>query len=79
MSETISATDANRRFSEMLREVDEGKSFVITSHGREIAYLQPAAKARAERDEAYRRLLEHLDSVEPINGGTWTRQELYED
>ena len=79
MSETITATDANRRFAQMLREVDEGKSFIITSHGRPVGRLEPVGKSKLEREVAYRRLLEHLANVKPVNAGPWTRDELYED
>lgn len=79
MSETITATDANRRFAEMLRQVDEGKTFIVTSHGRPVARLEPIGKPRAERAAAYKALLEHLANVKPVNAGPWTRNELYED
>ena len=78
MTETITATDANRRFAEMLRLVDEGKSFIVTSHGRPVARLEPIGKSPAERAAAYEALLEHWAQVKPIEGGRWTREELYE-
>lgn len=79
MSETITATDANRRFAEMLRQVGEGKTFIVTSHGRPVARLEPIGKSQAERAAAYQALLEHLANVKPISAGRWTRDELYED
>jgi prevent-host-death family protein len=33
MATSISAADANRQFSQLLRRVREGHSIVITSHG----------------------------------------------
>ncbi|MBV9518068.1 MAG: type II toxin-antitoxin system prevent-host-death family antitoxin, partial [Hyphomicrobiales bacterium] len=34
MEKAVSAADANRRFSLLLRGVREGHSYVITSHGK---------------------------------------------
>ena len=44
MEEAVSAADANRRFSLLLRGVREGRSYVVTSHGKPIARLIPAGK-----------------------------------
>ncbi len=41
MAETVTARDANQHFSRLLREVAEGKSFVITHRGRSVARLVP--------------------------------------
>jgi prevent-host-death family protein len=44
MEEPISAADANRRFSVLLRKVREGRSYVVTSHGKPVARLIPVGK-----------------------------------
>ena len=44
MDEAVSAADANRRFSLLLRGVREGRSYVVTSHGKPVARLIPAGK-----------------------------------
>lgn len=41
MDQTVSAAEANRSFSRLLREVREGQSFTITAHGRAVARLVP--------------------------------------
>ena len=41
MAETVTARAANQHFSRLLREVAEGKSFVITHRGRSVARLVP--------------------------------------
>jgi prevent-host-death family protein len=41
MDEAVSAADANRRFSELLRNVRNGKSVVVTSHGKAVARIVP--------------------------------------
>jgi prevent-host-death family protein len=77
MKKAISAAEANRRFSHLLREVREGHSFIVTSHGKPVAKITPLAKdAASERTrEAFFRRLE----AQPVrNIGRWTRDELYE-
>ena len=80
---TISAADANRHFSRLLREVKAGGSVVITSHGEPMARLEPATERDAQnaaRDKAREELIAHLRSVQPLNIPiTWTRDDLYED
>jgi prevent-host-death family protein len=41
MNQAVSATDANRRFSELLRTVKKGRSVVVTSHGKPVARISP--------------------------------------
>jgi prevent-host-death family protein len=81
MSKAVSASDANRDFSKLLRGVREGRTFVITSHGAPVARLSPMHHSQTPvRTAAKRVLLERLRtqaSTRPI--GHWTRDELYED
>ena len=44
MEKPVLAADASRKFSKLLREVREGKSYVVTSHGRAVARIVPAEK-----------------------------------
>jgi antitoxin (DNA-binding transcriptional repressor) of toxin-antitoxin stability system len=39
MEKRISAANANRKFSELLRGVRKGKTYVVTSHGKPVAKL----------------------------------------
>lgn len=62
MKRVVSAADANRRFSELLRTVKNGHSVVVTSHGKAVAKLVPvgehertAAGARAALFTSVRR------------------------
>ena len=41
MIKAVSAADANRRFSELLRTVKKGGSVVVTSHGKPVAKISP--------------------------------------
>ena len=82
MDQTISAAEANRSFSRLLREVREGQSFVVTAHGRPVARIVPCD---ADADEARRRaawadLLARLEAQPAAEGEgpRWTRDELHE-
>ena len=72
MDKVIQATEANRQFSHLLRDVREGQSYPITSRG------VPVNTANEARFEARKRLLERLRSQPAIDSGPWTRDELYE-
>jgi prevent-host-death family protein len=82
VEERISAAEANRNFSQLLRGVREGRSYVVTSHGRPIARLVPINEAKAAddrmREAAKRELLRRLESQPVIDIGRWTRDELYD-
>jgi prevent-host-death family protein len=82
IEEKISAAEANRSFSRLLRGVREGRSYIVTAHGRPIARLVPAAQDDAEdqrvRQAALRALLDRVAKQPVIDIGHWTRDELYE-
>jgi prevent-host-death family protein len=78
MSSAISAADANRRFSEVLREVRGGHSYVVTSHGKPVARIVPVDARDPVREAARRTLLARLRSqsrAKPV--GRWTRDEIH--
>lgn len=78
MDQIISAAEANRAFSTLLREVREGHSFTVTAHGKPVARIIPCAAADAAREAARAALLARLDAQPAIEAGRWTRDELYE-
>ena len=78
MDQLISAAEANRNFSQILREVREGRSFVVTSHGKTVARIVPATDERAAREAARAELIARLRSQPVSDIGHWTRDELYE-
>lgn len=79
MDEAISAAEANRAFSRLLREVrEEGRTFVVTSHGKPVAKLVPCGSAEAGREAARTSLLARLARQPAQDVGRWTRDELYE-
>ena len=77
MEKAISAAEANRKFSEVLRGVRAGQSYVVTSHGRPVARIQPVESRN--RSKAKAALLAHLKAQPVRNIGRWTRDELYDD
>ena len=77
MDELVSAADANRNFSAILREVKNGRSYVVTSHGRVVARIVPPTEEQS-RTFAQTALFKRLASQPSVNGGKWTREELYE-
>jgi prevent-host-death family protein len=76
MEKVIQATAANRSLSRILREVAQGDSYTVTSHGRPIARIVPANGKATEA--AKQRLLERLRSQPAMNIGPRTRDELYD-
>jgi prevent-host-death family protein len=79
MPAAISAADANREFSKLLRRVREGESITIMSHGRPVAKLVPVGAEDRVRAAARKALFEHLRGQKPSKRiGRWTREELYE-
>jgi prevent-host-death family protein len=80
MEEAISAADANRKFSRILRSVREGHSVVVTSHGRPIARILPITDHDGRLVQAARSaLLTRLRAEPVVRTRRWTRDELYED
>jgi prevent-host-death family protein len=82
MDETITAAEANRSFSRLLRGVREGHTYTVTSHGQPVAKLVPTDQqdetTRRFRKAAKQALLERLAKQPARNAGSWTRDELYD-
>ena len=79
MEKLVSAADAKRKFSKLLRAVREGKSYVVTSHGRAVARIVPAEKDTGVERGARAALLRRLRSEPVVTIGRWSRDDLYED
>ena len=79
MDRAITATEANQRFSELLRDVQSGESFVVTSRGKPVARVVPVEDTeRAERERRYAELVAILREQPVCVVGPWTRDELYD-
>lgn len=75
----VSAADANRNFSKLLRDVRGGRSFVITSHGKPVAKIVPVDEDVDRREAAKAVLLKRLRTQRGVHIGRWTRDELYDE
>jgi len=78
MEKAISAADANRKFSEVLREVREGQSYVVTSHGRAVARIEPIKEDPRTVAAARSSLFNRLRSERAVKIGRWKRDDLYD-
>jgi prevent-host-death family protein len=79
MDESVSAADANRRFSEPLRTVKNGRSVVVTSHGKPVARITPVIENERAAEAARSALFSRLRAKRTAKAGRWTRDELYDD
>ena len=79
MKRAITAADANREFSSVLRHVRDGHSYVVTSHGRPVANIIPFAAAELVTAAARKMLFARLEAAPALGAARWTRDELYED
>jgi prevent-host-death family protein len=79
MNKSVSAADANRRFSELLRTVKTGRSVVVTSHGKPAARISPVIQDDRAAEGARSALFTRLRKQRVVNAGRWTRDELYDD
>ena len=77
---TITARDANQRFSELLSKVEtEGQGFVVTKHGRPVARIVPVETAKKKLTPEQEAALERLMTTGwPLGIGTFGRDELYD-
>ncbi len=76
MDKYVSATEANQRFSEILREVADGDSFAVLSRGRVVAEITPPKKR--EKKRSTEEFLAELESRPIIHGKPWKREDLYD-
>lgn len=80
---TITASDANRNFSGVMREVANGEQFVIVSRGSPVATIAPMGRNSEERQEAraalLRRLKIQIAEGCPSGPRDWTRDDLYDE
>ena len=78
VAKAISAAEANRSFSAVLREVAGGGSYIVTSHGRAVARILPFQSGDRAREAAREALFDRLANAPAASVGRWTRDELHE-
>ena len=74
---TLSAANANRQFSSVLREVAHGEVITVTSRGKPVATISPAQTATKQRNAAKKMLLARLNKRAAVGTRNWSRDELY--
>jgi len=74
---TVSAADANRHFSSVLRDVASGQVVTVLSRGKPVATIGPVAAKSDQRQVAKNGLLERLNRQPPSGQREWSRDELY--
>lgn len=77
---TISAREANQQFAKLLRQVAEGKEFLVTLRGRPVARITPVAQDSTrmptpEQEAAWQRI---QAMARPLGIGKVSRDELHE-
>jgi prevent-host-death family protein len=75
----FSAAEANRQFSKILRDVRQGETIIVTSHGEPVAKIVPAGRDLADREEALARLLARLDAEPVLDLPRIGRDEMHDD
>jgi prevent-host-death family protein len=78
MSALVSAANANRSFSRVLRQVRAGASVTVTSHGRPVARIVPIADGEAVRSRARTTLFGRLRGNRIRRAAAWKRDDLYD-
>jgi prevent-host-death family protein len=75
----VSAAEANRSFSQVLREVAAGETFTVLSRGRPVATISPVVLELEAYRAPRRALLARLASRPVVEQPCiWTRDELYD-
>jgi prevent-host-death family protein len=75
---TVTASDANRNFSGLLRDVASGESILIVSRGTPVAKISPV-DSKTGRMAAKESLLLRLSGQKASGRRDWTRNELYSE
>ncbi len=74
---TVSAADANRHFSSVLRDVASGQVVTVLSRGKPVATIGPVRAESDQRKAAKIGLLERLNRQPALGQRDWSRDELY--
>lgn len=75
---TVTAADANRQFSTVLRRASAGETITITSRGKPVATIGPIRSNATPRAAFRHTLLKRLRSQPTGARRNWKREDLYE-
>ena len=76
-SQKVSAFEAKTKLSELLRETEQGASFIICRRGKEVARLVPPVKGEQELD--LKRVLSSFREIREQISGKVSIRELIEE
>jgi len=76
---TITAANANRGFSNLLREVSKGEEIMILSRGTPVAKIISVKSTVLQKNAMKNILLSRLKAQVATGVRNWTRNELYDD
>ncbi|MBI9085450.1 MAG: type II toxin-antitoxin system prevent-host-death family antitoxin [Desulfobacterales bacterium] len=76
---TVTAADANRQFSKLLRDVSQGAEKTILSRGTPVAKITSVRAVAGCRRNMKGLLLSRLKAQSVTGSRNWTRDELYGD
>jgi len=76
---TITAANANRGFSNLLRQVSKGEEITILSRGTPVAKITSVNSATLQKNAMKKLLLSRLKAQDVTGSRNWTRDELYDD
>ncbi|MFQ5485257.1 MAG: type II toxin-antitoxin system Phd/YefM family antitoxin [Desulfobacterales bacterium] len=76
---TITAANANRRFSSLLREVGKGEEITILSRGKPVAKITSIHSGALRKKAMKDLLLSRLKSQGTTGSRNRTREDLYND
>ena len=76
---TITASNANRGFSNLLREVSKGEEIIILSRGTPVAKIISVKSTALQKKATKNLLLSRLKAQIVTGSRNWTRNELYDD
>lgn len=75
----ITATDANRGFSNLLQEISKGEEIMILSRGKPVAKITSANSTALQRNGMKNLLVSRLKTQDVTGSRNWTRDELYNE
>ena len=80
MTRSVTVTEANRSFSRIVRDVANGQSYLVTSHGRPLVRITPANPLYPTYDREDRRkaLVEELLALPERAPGRIIRDDGYD-
>lgn len=84
LKKTITAREANQRFSKVLREVQRGHEFVVTKNGEKVMRMVPIGtggerRLAPQQEKAHARTMARLRRGWKLGIGKFSRDEIYEE